>query len=147
MAVADCPGPRAGWDAAETLAQDDGHFMGPGQSCAELTAIADNNLPGGSTTDPHSRLLLPLPAFGDAAVPDDAVDRLTAALRARTRVEEPKRLAATLLEHQGQCGPARWTTAEDGYLINDGGYSYRNPANRFAWSTAHLAQISTALTP
>ncbi|MFF2368878.1 hypothetical protein ACFVU0_40080 [Streptomyces sp. NPDC058122] len=52
------------WDAAERLAQDDGHFMDPGLSWAELTATADNRLPGGSTTDPHARLLLLLPAFG-----------------------------------------------------------------------------------
>lgn len=63
--------------------------MGPGLSWSEMTAAADNNLPGGSTTDPHARLLLLLPAFGDNAVPDDAVDRVTAALRIRTRVEQP----------------------------------------------------------
>ncbi|MFF4012592.1 hypothetical protein [Streptomyces sp. NPDC001717] len=49
-----------GWDAAETLAQDDGHFMGPGLSWADLTAIADNGLPGGSTTNP------PLPTAAPA---------------------------------------------------------------------------------
>lgn len=77
------------WDAAEHLAQDEGHFMRPGLSWPELTAAADNGLPGGSTTDAHNRLLLLLPALGDDAVPDEAVDRLTAALRARTRVEPP----------------------------------------------------------
>ncbi|WP_314250080.1 hypothetical protein [Streptomyces sp. DSM 40907] len=134
------------WDAAETLARDDAHFMGPGLSWAELTAAADNGLPGGSTTNPHARLLLLLPAFGDAAVPDDAVERLTAALRDRTRLEAPEQLAATLLGHQGQWGPTHWTTAGSGYLINDGGYSFRNPANAFAWPTARLAQVGTALT-
>lgn len=93
------------WDAAETLTQDDGHCMGPGLSWAELTPAADNGLPGGSTTDPHARLLLLLPAFGDDAVPDDAVERLTAALRARTRVEAPERIAATRLAYQGEWGP------------------------------------------
>ncbi|MEU5136855.1 hypothetical protein [Streptomyces californicus] len=135
------------WDAAETLAQDDGHFMGPGLSWAELTAAADNGLPGGSTTNPHARLLLLLPAFGDDAVPDNAVERLTTALRARTRIEAPERLAATILEHQGQWGPTHWSTAGSGYQINDGDYSHRNPANHFAWPTARLAQVATALTP
>ncbi|MFD4737967.1 hypothetical protein ACFWNR_25050 [Streptomyces virginiae] len=65
--------------------------MGPGPSRAELTAAADNGLPGGSTTDPHARLLLLLPALGDDAVPDDAVRRLAGALRARTRVASPGR--------------------------------------------------------
>lgn len=126
------------WDAAEHLAADEGHFMGPGLSWAELTAAADNGLPGGSTTDAHARLLLLLPAFGDDAVPDDGVERLTAALRARTRVEVPERLAEALLGDQGQCGP-HWTIAEGGYRINDGGHSYRNPANRFAWPAVRLA--------
>lgn len=133
------------WDHAEHLAQDDGHFMGPALSWAELTAAADNGLPGGSTTDPHARLLLLLPAFGDDGVPDGAVDRLTAALRARTQVEAPDRLAAALLEDQGPCGPVRWTTAEGGYWINNGGLSFRNPANRFAWPAACLARVSATL--
>ncbi|MGX1544477.1 hypothetical protein [Streptomyces adustus] len=135
------------WDAAECLAQDEGHFMGPGLSWAELTAAADNRLPGGSTTDPHARLLLLLPAFGDDAVPNDAVERLSAALRARTRVEAPERLATALLESQGPCGPAHWTTAEAGYQINNGGHSFRNPANRFAWPAARLVRVANALAP
>ena len=64
------------------------------------------------------------------------MERLTAALRSRTHVEAPERLAATLLEHQGQWGPTHWTTTEAGYLINNGGYSFRNPAHSFAWPTA-----------
>lgn len=115
-------------------------------SWAELTAAADNGLPGGSTTDPHARLLLLLPSFGDAAVPDEAFARLTAALRACTRVEAPERLAVARLGYQGEWGPTHWTTAEGGYPINDGGYSFRNPANRFAWPTARLAQVATANT-
>ncbi len=78
------------WEEAEHLAQDDGHFMGPGLSWPELVAAADNALPGGSTTDPHARLLLLLPALGDDELPDDAVDRLTAALRACAGVEDPE---------------------------------------------------------
>ncbi|MDN3272490.1 hypothetical protein [Streptomyces sp. MA15] len=135
------------WDETEQLAQDDGHFMGPGLSWAELTAAADNRLPGGSTTDAHARLLLLLPAFSDDAVPDGAVERLTAALRAYTRLESPERLAAALLEDQGPCGPVHWTKAEGGYPINDGEYSFRNPANRFAWPAARLARVATALAP
>lgn len=135
------------WDAAERLAQDEGHFMGPGLSWPELTAAADNGLPGGSTMDPHARLLLLLPAFGDDDVPDDAADRLTAALRARTRVRTPERLATLLLEDQGPCGPVRWTMVKSNCRINDGSYSYRNPANRFAWTDSRLARVSNALAP
>jgi len=138
---------RPDWDRAERLATDDGHFMGPGLSWPELTAAADNGLAGGSTTDPDSRLLLLLPAFGDSAVPAAAAERLGAALRARTAVEDPERLAAVLLEGQGPCGPARWTGDEDGRRINDGSYSFRNPANGFALSPDRLAQVATALAP
>ncbi|MFF4231321.1 hypothetical protein [Streptomyces sp. NPDC001820] len=135
------------WDQAELLAQDDGHFIGPGLSWPELVAAADNALPGGSTTDPHARLLLLLPAFGDDDVPDDAIDRLAAALRAHTGVETPEPLAAALLDDQGASGPARWTTAGDGIRINDGEYSFRNPTNRFALPAARLSQVAAALAP
>ncbi|MFE7760362.1 hypothetical protein [Streptomyces sp. NPDC057438] len=135
------------WDQALLLARDDGHFMGPGLSWPELVAAADNVLPGGSTTDPHSRLLLLLPAFGDDAVPDDAVGRLADALHARTTVEDPEALASALLEDQGAAGPARWTTAGFGFSVNDGEYSFRNPANSFALSPERLARVATALAP
>ncbi|MFE5485204.1 hypothetical protein [Streptomyces sp. NPDC056527] len=136
------------WDQAELLAQDDGHFMGPGLSWPELVAAADNGLPGGSTTDPHARLLLLMPAFGDdAALDEDAVGRLTAALRARTSAEDPESLASALLGDQGASGSARWTTAGHGVSVNDGEYSFRNPANRFALSADRLARVATALAP
>ncbi|HBF83669.1 MAG TPA: hypothetical protein DD420_28220 [Streptomyces sp.] len=135
------------WGQAEVLARDDGHFMGPGLSWPELVAAADNMLPGGSTTDPHSRLLLLLPAFGDDAVPDDAVGRLASALRARTRVEDPETLASALLEDQGAPGPARWTVAGHGFSVNDGEHSFRNPTNPFSLSADRLAQVATALAP
>ncbi|WP_099908773.1 hypothetical protein [Streptomyces sp. TLI_171] len=132
------------WERAELLASDDGHFMGPALSWPELTAAADNGLAGGSTTDPHARLLLLLPAFGDAAVPAGAVERLAAALRARTAIDDPDRLAAALLKEQGQCGPVHWT-AESGRQVNDGDLSYRNPANDFALPTDRLALVTAAL--
>ncbi|MFE3186044.1 hypothetical protein ACFXKR_35025 [Streptomyces violascens] len=135
------------WHQAELLARDDGHFMGPGLSWPELVAAAANALPGGSTTDPHARLLLLLPAFGDDAAPEDAVGRLASALHARTSVENPEALASALLEDQGAPGPAHWTTARHGFSVNDGDYSVRNPANRFALSADRLARVSTALAP
>ncbi|MGW3326909.1 DUF3626 domain-containing protein [Streptomyces virginiae] len=85
--------------------------------------------------------------LGDDAVPDDAVDRLAAALRALTRVASPERIAEALLEDQGPGGSVHRTTAEGGYRINDGGYSFRNPANRFAWSVARLARADRAPAP
>ncbi|MEU1544054.1 hypothetical protein ABZ461_39455 [Actinacidiphila glaucinigra] len=136
-----------GWESAELLAVDEGHFTGPGLSWAELVAVADNGLPGGSTDDPHARLLLLLPAFGDDAVPADAEDRVAAALRARTRVGESERLAAALLEEQGPCGPVHWTAAPCGYRTNVGEYSFRNPAGAYARDAARLERIARALAP
>lgn len=138
---------HSSWEQAELLAQDDGHFMGPGLSWSELIAAAENGLPGGSTTDPVARLLLLLPAFGDTELPDDAVDRLTDALRGLTGVESPELLAAALLDHQGAPGPAGWTTAGHGFSVSDGDYSFRNPTNRFALPADRLARVAAALAP
>ncbi|MFF2814056.1 hypothetical protein ACFVT9_00835 [Kitasatospora cineracea] len=96
-----------GWAAAEPPAGDEGCFSGPGLCWDELVAAVDNGLPGGSTADPHARLLLLLPAFGDADAPAGAVERLAAALRARARFAEPERLAAALPAVQGPCGAPR----------------------------------------
>ncbi|MFG2951800.1 hypothetical protein [Streptomyces adustus] len=133
------------WERTELLARDDGHFMGPGLSWPDLLAAADNGLPGGTTTDPHARLLLLLPAFGDAAAPQEAVDRLAAALHARLGVQAAVPLATAMLEVQGLTGPVRWAAAEDGTRINDGRYSFRNPDNDFALPGDRLARVSAAL--
>ncbi|WP_232831996.1 hypothetical protein [Nocardiopsis sp. FIRDI 009] len=137
---------RPEWAQAELVARLDGHFMGPGLSWSELVAAADSALAGGSTDDPDCRLLLLLPALGDSAVPDGAVERLAAALRPRTGVEDPDGFAVALLEQQEPWGPVRWTTGGDGSRINDGGWSPRNPGNR-ALSPARLARVSAALAP
>ncbi|MCX4690575.1 hypothetical protein OG401_40860 [Kitasatospora purpeofusca] len=134
------------WDRAELLATVDGHFMGPALSWPELATVADYGPTGGSTTDPDHRLLLLLPAFGDADLPVEAPARLAAALKSLTAVEDPDRLAAALLADQGPCGPARWTTTRNGLRINDGGHSYRNPANGFALPADRLAHVTTSLT-
>ncbi|MCX5396769.1 hypothetical protein [Streptomyces sp. NBC_00102] len=135
------------WDQAEYLASDEGHFMGPGLSWPELVAAADNGLPGGSTTDPHARLLLLFPAFGDEDVPEDAAVRLTAALRARTGVDDPQALAVALLDDQGPTGPVGWRTTVHGVRVGEGSHSYRNPANPFALPPDRMARVSAALTP
>ncbi|MFJ2745195.1 hypothetical protein ACIO3O_36685 [Streptomyces sp. NPDC087440] len=135
------------WATADQLAQDDGHFMGPGLSWPELAAAADRTPPGGSTDDPHARLLLLLPALGDKALPDSATPRLAEALDARTAVDDPLRLATVLLDHQGAPGPAHWTHLTSSHAVNDGPLSFRNPANPFALPPSHLARVSTALAP
>ncbi|KOX30876.1 hypothetical protein ADL06_11195 [Streptomyces sp. NRRL F-6491] len=131
------------WPAAETVAVDDGHFMGPGTAWPELLSVARQPTTGG-LDDADARLLLLFPTLGDALLPDDAATTLTSALAARTVIEEPAEVARMLLHHQGQWAHAHWRRA-DGAWINDGGHSHRNPANAFALPPSRLVEISDAL--
>lgn len=131
------------WPAAETLAVDDGHFMGPGMAWPELLSAARQSSTKG-VDDPDARLLLLFPTLGDARLPDDATVALTAALSTLTLIEEPADVASVLLENQGQWAPVHWRLA-DGVCINDGGHSYRNPGNAFALPEGRLLEISNAL--
>ncbi|MFB7447576.1 hypothetical protein [Streptomyces sp. NPDC056194] len=74
---------------------------------------------------------------GDTAAPREAVARLT--------VQAAAPLATAMLEAQGLIGPVRWAAAEGGTRINDGRYSFRNPANDFALPENRLARVSAAL--
>lgn len=131
------------WPAAETLAVDDGHFMGPGMAWPELLSAARQPATEG-VDDPDARLLLLFPTLGDARLPDDAAAALTTALTALTWIEEPAEVADMLLGNQGQWAPAHWGRL-DGVRINDGAYSYRNPGNAFALPEDRLREISNAL--
>jgi hypothetical protein len=131
------------WPEAETLAVDDGHFMGPGMAWPELLSAARQPATEG-IGDADARLLLLFPTLGDALLPDDEAASLTSALAALTLIEEPAEVARMLLENQGQWAPARWRSA-GGVWINDGGHSYRNPHNAFALPERRLLEISSAL--
>lgn len=131
------------WPAAETLAVDDGHFMGPGMAWPELLSTARQPATEG-VDDPDARLLLLFPTLGDARLPDDAAAALTTALTALTVIEETADVASMLLENQGQWSPAHWRLA-DGICVNDGGHSYRNPGNPFALPEDRLSEISRVL--
>ncbi|WP_256252354.1 hypothetical protein [Streptomyces sp. yr375] len=131
------------WPEAETLAVDDGHFMGPGMAWPELLSAARQTATEG-VGDAAARLLLLFPTLGDARLPDDASAALTTALAALTLIEEPAEVARMLLEDQGQWAPAHWRPA-DGVWINDGGHSYRNPSNAFTLPEGRLLEISSAL--
>ncbi|MFD5494749.1 hypothetical protein ACFWH4_18060 [Streptomyces sp. NPDC127091] len=78
---------------------------------------------------------------------DHATERLTSALRALVGVEDPEALATALMENQGAPGPSTWSVRGDGVRINDGEYSYRNPADHFALPPARLDRVSAALAP
>lgn len=132
------------WESVEPIASDEGHFRGPGLSWPELKAAAFNGLPGGSTQDPNARLLLLLPALGDDRVDGAAARIVSRALAARTRVDDPKRVAELLLDGQGQAGRARWGVGADGVRTCDGAHAYRTYG---ALAGHRLARISAALDP
>ncbi|MFD6279488.1 hypothetical protein ACFWFI_28565, partial [Streptomyces sp. NPDC060209] len=65
-------------------------------------------------------------------------------LSARLAVVDAGPLADAILEHQGLTGRVRWDTT-DGMRINDGMYSFRNPASHCALSDERLTRVSAAL--
>ncbi|WP_241480246.1 hypothetical protein [Nocardiopsis halotolerans] len=136
-----------GWEEADVIAVSAGNGMVPGLSWPELVAAVDNGPPGAEHSDPHTRLLLLLPAWADDSVPQGAVRRLAAALSARVGVESPEPLAAAILGRQGESGPVHWTTTGTGVRTNDGRYSFRNPGTSSALTGDSLARVSAALAP
>lgn len=90
------------WDRHAYLASIDGHFSGPGLSWPELVAVAESAPAGAEgVVDPGLRLLLLLPAFGDADLPErEAVARIAGALEAvGAAAEAAPGLAERLLDH------------------------------------------------
>ncbi|MDO0916147.1 hypothetical protein QQM39_36565 [Streptomyces sp. DT2A-34] len=127
------------WDRHACLASLDGHYSGPGLSWPELVAVAESApADAAGVVDSGLRLLLLLPAFGDAEVPEaEAVARISGALRAVGVAEDAAPdVAERLLDHQFWDGPT-WavrgrsplsgTTAEPGspLALCDGQYSPR----------------------
>ncbi|MFE9806874.1 hypothetical protein [Streptomyces sp. NPDC005548] len=99
------------WSRPGRLASIEGHFSGPGLSWTELSAVAGSAPPGAEgVLDPDTRLLLLLPAFGDAdAPPEAAVRRITDALTsAGMAADEARAAAGRFLDHPYWDGPT-WT--------------------------------------
>jgi hypothetical protein len=44
-------------------------------------------------------------------------------------------------------GPVHWTTVHGDVRVNDGRYSFRNPANDFVLTDDRMARVSAALAP
>ncbi|WP_392673208.1 hypothetical protein [Streptomyces sp. LN785] len=100
------------WDRHGHLATVDGHQAGPGLSWPELTHIANTTDPDSPGVHaPHARLLLLLPALGDADLPDEAAGLLGSALtQAGVGADEVPRLAQALLMDHPLWEPAAWVT-------------------------------------
>lgn len=131
-------------DTTDALAylygQHDGY---PALSWPELAAAAHSDAPGGSTQDPHKRLLLLWPAMGDDSISGEAATTLAEALSACTSASDPERLARMLAAAQRD---TRWRS-EDGIRVNDARLSFRNPSGHSSLSNEELARVSAALEP
>lgn len=95
------------WDRPLRVASMEGHYTGPGLAWRELIHVAHHPGEGPGVTDPHARLLLLLPALGDADLPPDAAATVAEAL---TAVGAPTgtvhELAEALLDHPFWDGPS-----------------------------------------
>ncbi|MBN6057910.1 hypothetical protein JYK22_38675, partial [Nonomuraea sp. RK-328] len=116
------------WPHDLHLAAVEGCFIGPGLSWPELVTIA-NQPPmsgNGALLDASSRLLILLPALGDADLPDNAVPTVAAALSELTTSPEPARIAEILLhDNQAYWEPAAWQQLGNGAIVCDEPHSRR----------------------
>jgi hypothetical protein len=99
------------WRGHGHLTSIEGHFSGPGLSWPELVAVADSApADAEGIRDPDLRLLLLLPAFGDADVPvEEAVERIAGALTAvGVSGDAAAEAAERFLDHPFWDGPS-WT--------------------------------------
>ncbi|GIF02565.1 hypothetical protein [Actinoplanes siamensis] len=113
---------------AVPIAARQGRGYGPGLSWPELTRIA---------TTPR-RLLLALPALGDADAPPEAVDQVTEAL---LTVGGDARPAAREVARQMLESPVCWV-GDDDMLVCDGEFAVRTPG---ALPDADLRLVTQAL--
>ncbi|MEU8124325.1 hypothetical protein AB0C21_36920 [Spirillospora sp. NPDC049024] len=136
------------WRGDLQLAAVEGCFAGPGLSWPELTAIAHR--PAGpsapSALTPTDRLLLLLPALGDADLPDSAVSTLAAALTQATSTQDARRVAEILLyENRAYWAPAHWRQLVNGAIVCDGIHSRRSMNSPHAFTIDQAITITRAL--
>ncbi|MEV1319506.1 hypothetical protein AB0J14_25900 [Micromonospora arborensis] len=125
------------------LANAGGHEFRPGLSWPELIAVASwSGAPYGVTV-PQQRLLLLLPAFGDADLPADATAIVESALRACGGGAGSGELAEWLL--RDPAGWPQWRQQSQGGVVCDDRYSRRNPEGPAGHVLADLLEISSAL--
>ncbi|GGX10399.1 hypothetical protein [Streptomyces lomondensis] len=106
-----------------SLARLDGHFGGPGLSWPDLLAVAGSApAEAEGVRDPDLRLLLLLPAFGDADTPvEESVERTAAALGAvGVPADAAPGVAEGLLDHPYWNGPV-WSAPGDSPLSGGSG--------------------------
>ena len=135
---------RPGGEHPLHLTTLEAHYSGPGLSWSELIFASSFSEASFGVVERDARLLLLLPALGDADLPGDAPSVLTATLRNCGAGSEAASLAETLLADPEEW--PRWRHV-DGVLVNDGRHSRRNPGARGAFGPDDLREISSALNP
>jgi len=130
----------AGRDFADpvALAQLDGHFRGPGMCWAEVVKVA-NQAP--APLDRARRLLLLLPMLGDADLPIESTNLVSAALAQVGAQRNQDTVAAELLAGSRRFwGNPSWDE-HNGFTICLGHHSFRGPS-----ASPHLLRaVSSAL--
>lgn len=131
----------AGSDALVTFAALEGGFHGPGLSWPELIVAAGQADPDRGSAE---RLLLLLPALGDADLPDDAADQVAAAFTAVGGLPQHRHaVAGELLTASDRFwGHPAWVDFGD-RLVCLGRHSPRDPGA----PAERLALITEALGP
>jgi hypothetical protein len=125
------------------LANIGGHEFRPGLSWSELMTAAHRLGVTPGVAEPDARLLLLLPAFGDADLSSDAVAVVAAALKRYGAGPGADDLAAWFLEDPEDW--PHWRLHDDGVLACDDRCSRRNPQGRAGYPSADLREISSAL--
>ncbi|MWA06060.1 hypothetical protein F8568_038070 [Actinomadura sp. LD22] len=123
----------------------DGHFLAPGLSWPELVDISSRPGSGEGVIEHHARVLLLLPATGDADPPTSALPALASALTAAGATKDAATpLACELLNHP-LGGTAHWRQDGDAVMFCDALNSRRNPAGLAALSPSETLFLSEAL--
>ncbi len=136
------------WPHDLHLAAVDGGFIGPGLSWPELTTIASHPpTPGaGMPSDAARRLLILLPALGDADLPDTAVPTVAAALSELTTSPDPDHIAEILLHSaKAYWQPANWQQLNNGAIICDESHSPRCLGAPGAFTPAQAIAVTHTL--
>lgn len=136
------------WPHDLCLAAVEGCFIGPGLSWPELVAIANQPPASGDNTllDAAGRLLILLPALGDAGLPVAAVPTVAAALSELTTSPEPARIAEILLHNNlAYWEPATWQQLSNGAIVCDEPHSRRCLQGSGAFTTDQALAVTRAL--
>jgi hypothetical protein len=132
---------RAGGTHPLTLTRLEAHYCGPGLSWCELIDAARFSATDG-VAEQDTRLLLLLPALGDADLPDHARSTVSTALAHRGARSDGVALAESLLM-EAHLWP-RWRRRDDGARVCDGRYSKRNPGARGAFASHDQLEVTSA---